>query len=647
MFPSGRLNARWHTPLHLLLLALVCLGVYANGYHHVFQLDSSHVLEDNPSVRSLGNIPSYFTDPGTFSVLYANVDYRPVLQVTYALNYWLGGYHMPWWHFTQILLHFLCAVGIYLLCRRVIALSEPEHSDGAWIPLAAGLLFALHPTASGVVNYLSARSSLLTAAFLLPSILLYMDSLEGPHNRLRRAMAALLYTLALFSKIEAVGCLAVYFMFEMWHTARTGGHRNGFFRDLAATLTPSVLRRLAPFLAATAAYLAIRAPLMARFPFGDSREGTGIGNLDYLYTQLVVWWAYVGKWFAPVDLVADQGNYPVYRSLLEPTVLVAAGGWALVTALLITGWQKRPHQAVLAISALALLSPTSSILPLAEMLNEHRPYLPIGILSLVWIIPAARAAERMASESRGFPLYVPGLVALLCGLGALTFDRNRVFLTTESYWLDVIEKAPSARAYVNYGLTRMTAGEIETAQEYFLKAQEMSPNWHIVHINLAVTYREQGRLDLAEQYYNRAVESDTFTGGSLSWRGEYRLTRGRYAEALADFLASQPKSLEHYRNAKGAATAFAGLGDAQNAFVHTARCLKLNAEQTGRDIVVIAEPFFTLPSGAAPGLAYFQKLAERLPDTWWVHANISTLAFRLGQNELGQQADARAQALKG
>src|SRR5205823_1690043 len=164
-------------------------------------------------------------------------------------------------------------------------------------------VFALHPTASGVVNYLSARSSLLTAAFLLPSMLLYMAP-QGEQRSTRTPwLAALLFTLALFSKVEAVGCLAVYFLFEVWQTAIARGHRGHFFSDLGHALNRQTLRRLGPFLAVTVAYFIIRHQLMAPFQLGPASSPVGVSSYQYFLTQTVVWWEYVLKWFAPVHLV--------------------------------------------------------------------------------------------------------------------------------------------------------------------------------------------------------------------------------------------------------------------------------------------------------------------------------------------------------
>ena len=648
-----RTGSPWSSPgVHAALLAILCLGVYSNNFQHAFQLDDSHVLLTNPAVRSLANIPKYFVDPSTFTSLRANVDYRPVLQATYALNYAMGGYRTWWWHLTQILLHTVCAVGLYFLCRRILLRSSPEKGPEAnryagMVPLLAATVFAVHPTGSGVVNYLSARSSLLTAAFLLPSILLYMKPRGDSGSARIPWLAALLYTLALFSKVEAVGCLAVYFFFEVWETANARSHAGHFFSDLKETLNRQTLRRLAPFLAVTVVYFLVRRQVMAPFDLGEASRPTGVTSFQYLLTQTVVWWEYVLKWFAPLNLVADQGNHPVYRSLLDGPVALAIGAWLAVGAALLGAWKERPWLAFLAFSALALLSPTSSIAPLAEMMNEHRPYLPLAVLSLCWMIPlgtlAARAAPR---HPLGTAFSSLGFAVVLLGLGSLTWQRNRIFATERSYLEDVVAKAPSGRALNNYGLIFMREGNYDRARELFEQALGYTPYWHTVHINLAIVYKHQGDLARAQKHYDLAVQYDLYSGTALSWRAEYYLEQKRYQDAARDFEAAGPKSLERYRICKGLATAYAGQGLAEKSFDSTRQCLDLDPRQLAVDIVAIAKPYFDSDSLAPAGLKFFELLDARLPNTWWVHYNIGTLARRVGDLARSNAEYARADALK-
>jgi len=631
-------------------LALVCLAVYSNNFRHEYFLDDNHVIQNNLSIRSLDSIPAFFTDAGTFSTQRANVDYRPVLMVTYALNYWMGGLDTTWWHATQILLHFLCAVGLYLLARRILELMGERAEREPYlvlVPLLPALLFAAHPTASGVVNYLSARSSLLTAAFLLPSFLLYMVPGEDPRYRRTPWLAALLFALAMLTKIEAIGALALYFMYDVWEAARAGNHRRNLLGDLRATLTRQTVVRLWPFLAVTLGYFVLRSQVMAPFNLDESRRQPGVSALDYLWTQTVVWWEYVAKWFAPVNLVADNGNHPVYRSPLAWPASLAIAAWVAIGAALVAGWKRRPWLAFLAISALALLSPTSSIAPLSEMLNEHRPYLPLAVLSLAWTIPLgillARAARTRPAVGA---VAVTATLLATTTLGAMTLERNHAFSTNRAYLEDVVSKAPSGRALTNYGLIFMREGNYATAESLFVRAAEYSPNWHIVHINLGIVNRQKGNLAAAQEHFTRAVETDRFSGTALTWRGEHHLAIGDYAAAARDFEAARPKSLDHYALCKGLATANAGLGNVEPALAHTRECLHLNARQTGIDIVGIAKPFFDLPERTEAGLAYFTQLAETIPETWWVHANLATLARRLGDTARADSAQARADALK-
>ena len=636
--------------LQLALIVLLCFAVYSNNYNHAYHLDSGYTIADNAAVRSLANVPRYFVDPATYTSLRAQVDYRPVLQVSYALNYRMGGYDTWWWHFTQILLHAICALGVYYLALRVLSMVDgppptlrPEH-----IALVAALLFALHPTASGVVNYLNARSSLLTAALLLPSLVAYMVPGSQPRYVKTPWLAMTLYTLALFTKVEAVGALGAYFAYDVWQTARREHASRGFFADLGKTFDHRLLVRLGPLLLITGVYFLIRTILMEPFEFESARHAADVGAYQYLLTQTVAWWFYVAKWFAPLGLVADNADLPVYRSLLDGPVLLAIGAFMGVVTWLIAQWQLRPYLGFLAIAAFALISPTSSVAPLAEMVNEHRPYLPLAVLSLAWIIPLSSAVGVIAARSTGLKAaFLMAFLIVLLSFGTLTWQRNLVFQTDKSYWADVVEKSPSARSLLNFGRTFLRRGDFVSALDYFNQSLKEAPYWHVTHLNLAIVYQQTNQAEPAQSHYDKAVAYDEFTGSALSYRGEFYLSRGQYAQALADFRNSIPKSLQHYRNHKGMATASAGLGDAQGSYENTRICLQLDADRTAADIRAIIAPFFDQSGDRLQaGLDYFEKLKAELPDTWWVHGNIAVLARRLGQTELATDADAKSSSLR-
>ena len=612
----------------LVALALLVAGLYLETAHHPFFLDSGHTILENPAVRSLGNLPRFFVDPGSFSTLRSNVDYRPVLLASYALDHALGGYAMPWWHATQVLLHLLCTLGLMAFTVRLVAaMPEAERTRYRHAPLVVGLLAAVHPTASGVVNYLAGRSSMLTAVFLLASFVAFMRGREAPGYARPAWLAGALYALALFTKVEAVAGVAVFVLWEAWQARRPGREPPSFPASLVAVGSRVCLRRLGPVLGALGVYMAARAVVMAPFDYATASAPAGVTRGQYLLTQALVAWRYLRQWFAPVDLVADHGAYPVATSLGSPAVLLAVVGWVLVAALALGAWRRWPWVPFVVISSAALLSPTSSLVPLAEMLNELRPYLPVKLLALVWLLPITALATR--ELPRGI---AAALLALVVGVFAWsTHTRNQVFLGHEAYWRDAVEKAPAARAHNNLALALQTLGRTDEAALHFDEALRLAPRWYVPAVNVAHLRERQGRLAEAAALLDGAVRDDIHAFTARVWRAEYRLRQKDYAGALADLEALEGRSLQVLRVLSAEATARAGLGDA-------AGCVRAFMELAGRDleharlqVIGVLTPFFeTGPAGVRAGLVTLELLGERLPGEWWVAANLELLRARVG-----------------
>src|SRR5207248_6231645 len=95
----------------------------------------------------------------------------------------------------------------------------------------------------------------------------------------------------------------------------------------------------------------------------------------------------------------------------------------------------------------------TSLFPLAEVMNDHRTFLPyIGL-----VIAMAGAVSLLTNRDVRYGLWakVAAAVAVglfLCGNGYATFQRNKVWKTEESLWHDVVTKSPrNPRGLMNYG----------------------------------------------------------------------------------------------------------------------------------------------------------------------------------------------------
>jgi protein O-mannosyl-transferase len=638
------------TPLpHAFILIAATFLIYSNNYRHDYHLDDGHLLLENTAIRSLKNIPSYFHDPSTLTALRSNIDYRPVLQTTYALNYAISGYNTWSWHLVQIILHTLCALGLYAFCLGLMRQAGYEQRIARWTSFLTALFFAIHPAASGVVNYFSARSSLLTATFLFPAMLLYMQPYDHRRYAKPRYWSAVFFCLALFTKVEAIGALPVFLLYDVLQTARrrsAASIQGGPLMDIVKTLSPATLVRMWPHLLIATGYFLIRITVMAGYDTG-ARHDASVTPLVYFFTQTTAWWHYVLNWFAPINLVADNMTYPIFRSLLDAQVLFALGGWLITAMVVRMAYAHHPSLLFLTGSALCLIAPTSSFAPLAEMVNEHRPYLPLAILSCAWQIPLLPLAFRFAKQNRSAAiLSIAAAATIIVSLSLLTRQRNLVFKSARSYYEDILKKAPSARAYANYGLTFLSEARYGEALTNYAQALRLAPNWHIVQINLGLIYQALGNDSLARYHYDRGVATDQYSATAKIYRGEYLLTRRRYAEALLDFEDVLPLHRQRYTICKDAATAAAGLGAWEKAIRYTRDCFTENAAQCEYDIVGMSRPYWDRTDLCGAGLRFFAAIDTLLPNRWWVHQNIGTLALRCNDTALARIEVERVRTLK-
>lgn len=513
------------------LLAIVIATTYSNALHGPFVFDDWHTLERNPHLRSLANVPRFFVDPDTTTVLRENKDLRPLLLTTFALNWAISGADTWSWHATSLVLHWLACVLLYRVVRDHLWLGDA----GPPVAAAAALIVALHPLNSEPANYLSSRSALLTAVCYLGA---FDAAVRG-----RRVTSVLLAAAAMLTKSIALTL------------------------PLAVLLHARLDRRRIPWglvgmLAVVAvAGLAWRALLLPPWVLETARQAD-VGPGTYFVTQWSALLYYLRLWLWPDALVIDRVDYAWTRSLLEPR---AWGSLLVLVALGVAAWRagrRWPAVAFAALWIVVTLAPESSVVPLAEAVNEHRPYLAMlgfGTLSALALWALARG--------RRLP-FALGVAVLVAALGVATHVRNRVYQDDLALWLDAVAKAPgNTRAWLNAGHAAMARGRDADARRMLLEARRLSPCYAYVQMNLSALDARAGdaagslrwaeeavacnpRLALTHQYraaalervgraddalaaYRRVTELDAVH--AEAWRAQARLLEARsaFAEAAA------------------------------------------------------------------------------------------------------------------
>ena len=401
-----------------LLIAAVCFLAYASSLDGSFHYDDEHSIQRNFHIRDLGNIVEFFKDPALFSWDSTKAMYRPVLLVTYALNFAWSEFDVGTYHVVNVLIHAFNACLVWWL-----ALLLSGRRD---VALWAGLLFALHPICSEPVNYISSRSESLAALFYLAGMGLFIQG-HGRGRALSIYASWIALGLGLLTKSTVITLPAVLLVCDFLLLNR---------RDWP-TFMKLLPKRHLPYWGIAIAYvLLIRAnEFLTRSLDNPVRDGwtqalTQVKAFAY-YMKLLLW---------PTGLNVEHQFFE-QKALVEPTMLVVFLFFISFLGFLYYLFNRRRDSAFfLHLWGLLVLLPTMAI-PLNVLVNERRLYLScaafcIGlalVLCSVWL-----KQKRWGKVDLGSIL---GLVVLLAYFGQIQL-RNAVWKDDFALWGDSVEKAP-------------------------------------------------------------------------------------------------------------------------------------------------------------------------------------------------------------
>ena len=473
-------------------LALL-VAAYANVLGNAFHFDDNHVVVDNLYIRNLANTGRFFTDVGTTSALPQNQAYRPLVTLSLGLDYALGrGLSPRAFHLDQLFLLILLGIALTFFYLRVMERASPAPLN-RYLALFSATFFCVHTVNTETMNLMHARSEILSALGIVCGFLVYLGS-----PRLRRLQVHLVpMAVGALAKTPAVLLAPLLFV---WELVSPGPQQQQAAQPFASKLK-SAFRATAPaFIAGAALFWFVEkamAPLALDYGGGD--------RIVYAQTQLWVWLHYLRLFVLPVGLSADTDLklIPIWYDtrVLAGASAVAALVWvALRCARAPRAW---PVTFGIAWFAIGLL-PTSSVIPLAEPLNEHRVFLPyIGLaLAAVW-----GARLLLAGRVRRASAIVGACLVILAGLAVSTHVRNRVWRTNESLWADVTAKSPrNGRGWSNYGRALMERGAYPRALECYERAALLTPNYWSLEVNRGIVEGALGNPVAAESHFRRAIE---------------------------------------------------------------------------------------------------------------------------------------------
>lgn len=504
-FARGTPTDGWHW-LIVLGLGLLATLAYWNSLAAPFLFDDENSIVRNTTIRDLSAIGRVLSPPAEGE----GVTGRPIVNLSLALNYAIGGYEVASYHAFNILAHAVTAALLFGLVRRSFLLPvwngrfAASARAIAWVSAA---WWTLHPLQTESVTCVIQRTEVLLGLFYVLTLYGFVRAQTAvyPVRWYGGAVIACLFGMA--TKEVMVSAPLIVLLFD---------------RALVAGSFAAAWRERRRFYAALAATWVLLFALV--WGMGGSRgaaAGFGLG---------VTWWSYAFKqceaivhylrlavWPAP--LVLDYGTDVVtdfIRVFPQAVLLLAGLGFAW------TAFRRNRPIGVVWVAFFAILAPSSSVLPLVtQTMAEHRMYLPtaavtVSLASLAFVLLGRRA-----------------LVPLLCvaaACGWLTRQRNELYLDPIAVWADTVAKRPeNPRAHTNLGNAHLLAGQALAAIDSYAAALRLKPDFAEAHANLAGALLRLERIDEALEHGRAALAlspgnaiAHNNLAGALTRKGDVR-----------------------------------------------------------------------------------------------------------------------------
>lgn len=405
------------------LLLVLCAALYWPGLH------GQLVVDDLPNLKPFGDLErglihwqEVITD-NTSGPLG-----RPLAMLSFVADFYLGEGRVLQFKLTNVLVHLLCGILVYLLARLLFVqhrTMEPQ-ARSHWALLAMALWLTA-PLFASTVLYVIQRMAQLATLFSLIGLVSYVYGREQLDIRFRRGgafiLAAYLIALPLAVLSKENGAILPLLILVT----------ESFWFQLAGTDRAVRLLRIVHALFAVLPVAAGAVWLSTNWDSFLSRyAGRDFTLSERLMTQARVLWDYLAQLFLPDGLRMGviHDDFAISRSLTDPpTTALAIAAWiGVLVALLL--WRRSVTARLLGFGVAFFLTGhliESTVLPL-EIYFEHRNYLPAAGLYIAAAGVAAHLCHRFEGLRR--VAFLLAIIPLLTGF--ITYQRVMTWQSAEA-----------------------------------------------------------------------------------------------------------------------------------------------------------------------------------------------------------------------
>lgn len=503
------------------------------------------VVAENNLIKDFSNLSSLFKSD--YFAQSGEATYRPIVTLSYFLDYAVYG-RDPWgYHLTNILLHAANGVLIYTFITLLTHSNAKEHGRGVLQLLSTPsliipLLFLSHPILTEAVNAIAFREDLLVFLFFMATLNIYLFLRSSFKHQvilsyILYAISCLFYFLALLSKEMAVSLPLIIYCYEWVYTDKWNRYSTLFNRYNIG------------YIAVTIVYIYIR---FYRF-HGPVEEGAiSWGLTEIIRTIPWLLFSYLKQTLFPVLLSLEYQIKPL-ESFFSFSSL---GPLLIITLLLAAAFLTRAKSRLAAFGILFFfisLIPVYNIIHIANPFAERYLYLPTLGFTIAAGSGISHLLKIQISKIKDLNLItIVLLIFIIIIYSAAVIKRNRIWKDDYSLLSDTIKKVPeSSRAHLVLGYVYARQREFSTAAMHFQTSIKLNPNVPHSHYYLGKIYLEEGRLDEAVQEYQSALRFKPSYSDAHAGLGIIYASQGKLEEAIQEYQAAlrlKPNNPDYYSN---------------------------------------------------------------------------------------------------
>ena len=626
------------------VIAAATLAAYRGSFTAPFLLDDVPGIQHNLSIRRLWPLWRVLSPPPDLTT-----SGRPLVNLSLAINYALGGPAVGGYHALNLAIHILASLALFGIVRRTLlrragtgpAAAPPEAAATATIlGFAAALIWALHPLQTGAVTYIIQRAESLMGLFYLLTFYCFIRGAEGrkvgkqmskirsePVSSLRSPIADLWLPASVFScllgmatKEVMVSAPVMVLLYDRTFIAGTFGEalrrRWGFYAGLAGTWL-------------LLAWLVVSV--------GGNRNGSvgfGVGVNWWAYEltqfQAVAHYLWLSVW--PHPLVFDYGPFSIKHAwdVLPQAVIVA-----LLAACTLVGLWRRTALGFAGSWFFAILAPTSIMPGPTDMIDEHRMYLALAavvaglvvglhrLLASGPALPAPLGLRRAAVPLLVFAVAVP--------LDLLTARRNDDYRSELAIWTDTVGKRPgNPAAHDSLGNALEHAGRLPEARAEHEQALRLM-NFAQAHYNLGNVLTKLSRFAEAIDQYEQALSLQPNQADTYDSLGNALFQTGRAPEAIACYEQALQLSPDDAHAHYGLGMALVKTGRLPEAIEHYQAALRLESNNA---LLQYQIGTALAHAGRLPEAIEHYRAALRLdPQSVVIHVNLGIALAECGRTD--------------